>query len=226
MKNFNWEEFKKGNVEVSCKTKESSKNFLMNCIKQGIRRGDKNKNINLYDVWDTYKEDTVYGIWRETDPHIYYRKIGGMYYGDSLDDEKQIIEWSIEKKECLKTKFSFEEIVNNKKPNQIWIGDLYILVTDSNSDLEISLKSNRYLSNVFYIGCSTDQYELLEKVSFQDAVKECEENGKKVMKSYISDSIYRVCDYDFQTRSIADKTWVRSKLNYEEIKGAWLVYEI
>ena len=49
MKDFNWEEFKKGSVEVGCKTEELAKDFLKQCIEHGIKWG-RGVDIDLIDT--------------------------------------------------------------------------------------------------------------------------------------------------------------------------------
>lgn len=48
MKNFNWEEFKNGEIAVHCDTEEKANDFLKECNKQGITwtDGDKTTEIN------------------------------------------------------------------------------------------------------------------------------------------------------------------------------------
>ena len=46
MKDFNWEEFKKGNIEVGCSTEELAKDFFSKCVKQNIEWNDNTKIRN------------------------------------------------------------------------------------------------------------------------------------------------------------------------------------
>ena len=59
MKQFDWDEFKKGYIMVSCETKEKAINFLEECSKNNIYFETYHNDKNY---WDEFKEYTCYKI--------------------------------------------------------------------------------------------------------------------------------------------------------------------
>ena len=226
MKYFNWEEFKKGNIEVGCKTEELAKDFLKQCLEHEVKWG-RGVDIDLTDTqWGEYKKDTLYGVWKGDEKYLYYSsKIGGLYYGDSKEHNKQFVEWTFEEKEESKTKYSFTEIVANRKPGQVWEGQVYEIVVDGNSDIILKFKDGGVLGDYINLLCSSEQYILKETVSFDIALSECEKNIDMRMKSLVSNREYRVNGNEIETLSASGLFWLGTSLCYEEIKGDWVVYD-
>ena len=103
MKNFNWEDFKKGNIEVGCKTKELAKDFFSKCVKQNIEWNDNTKINPETTYWECEKENTIYGIWRASEGNCFSNS-GKLYYGIPRNKDKQVIEWRIEEDCDIRTK--------------------------------------------------------------------------------------------------------------------------
>lgn len=88
MKNFDWNEFIKGNVAVHCDTEEKTSDFLKKCHDKGMawRNGD---SLLDYSLWDTHEENTCYLCCN------YNNRIS---YGDLdyFEEDYKIVEWEIE----------------------------------------------------------------------------------------------------------------------------------
>ena len=97
MNNFNWEEFKKGNIQVGCKTKESAKDFLSKCAKRNIKWNDDTEIDSKNTYWEYEKENMIYSVWRKSESDV-FSKSGRLYYGNTKNQDKQFTEWIIEEK--------------------------------------------------------------------------------------------------------------------------------
>lgn len=94
MNNFNWEDFKKGNIQVNCKNQESAKDFLSKCAKQNIKWNDDTEIDSKDTYWEYEKQNMMYSIYRKSESDI-FSKSGRLYYGNTKNQDKQFIEWII-----------------------------------------------------------------------------------------------------------------------------------
>ena len=90
MKNFNWEEFKRGNIAVHCDTEEKAKDFLEKCDEQGM-------GTMKFNCWEIAKEYTSYSCM------LMYGCIGYAHCEFHKSKGMKIIEWEIDTMKELKS---------------------------------------------------------------------------------------------------------------------------
>ncbi|MDU2680177.1 hypothetical protein [Clostridium sp.] len=131
MKNFNWEEFKNGEIAVHCDTEEKANNFLNECDKQGIAwtDGDKTTEINC---WFWYEKNTSYAC-RDGKSKLTFE-----FLKHYKDKGLEIIKWEIDKMKEL----TFKEVIANIKEGEVW----------ENGYFKVELKGGSYC-----IGRTQDQ---------------------------------------------------------------------
>ncbi|MGN1029754.1 MAG: hypothetical protein ACI4P7_06635 [Bacilli bacterium] len=95
MKNFNWEEFKRGNIAVHCDTEEKAKDFLKECDTKGIKFKVRNRTTEGTNSWKWYKEQTIYCINNNKLLYSSYLERRAIGY--------KIIEWEIDTMKELKS---------------------------------------------------------------------------------------------------------------------------
>lgn len=86
MKNFNWEKFKKGYINIHCDTEEKANDFLKECHNKGIT-WNGGSNLLDHNNWDMYKENTCYD-----------HNDNGLCYCDlyfTIIEDYKTIEWEI-----------------------------------------------------------------------------------------------------------------------------------
>lgn len=102
MNDFNWKEFKKGNVAVWCKTEELAKDFLSECDKKGIEWSDGNSTTRF----------THYSVYGGKICYTHHRSFGLCHGSKEYFQNKHtnIIEWESQ------TEFTFQEVVIRNIP--------------------------------------------------------------------------------------------------------------
>ncbi|AUN19988.1 hypothetical protein RSJ22_00380 (plasmid) [Clostridium botulinum] len=94
---FNWDEFKKGEIVIHCDTKEKAINFLGECNLQNIKWADKEYIIPTKCYFGQYESDTCYRFLNSD--FICGLTYKSLKFYKSLD--LNIIEWEIEKGENM-----------------------------------------------------------------------------------------------------------------------------
>ena len=85
VRNFNWDSFANGNIAVNCKTKESARNFMMECRRHNIYWFGGTDPIEKYRLWNNFGSNTAYVVSK-----------GGLAYSNIEyyeDMGKTITEW-------------------------------------------------------------------------------------------------------------------------------------
>ncbi|GAA0817549.1 hypothetical protein [Clostridium tertium] len=208
MKNFNWEEFKNGEIAVHCDTEEKANNFLNECDKQGIAwaDGDKTTEINC---WLLYKKNTSYVCSFEKSK----LEFGFLEY--NKDKGLEIIKWEIDKMKEL----TFKEVIENIKEGEVWESTVKT-VSLINGAINIERK-NEIETYYIYIK-ESELFKLQRKeYTFQEAFKAYEE-GKEIESCYTAT---KFCENEYLENNVyADwKLGVRFKV--DEIKGKWYINE-
>ena len=201
MKNFNWEEFKNGNVVVVCKTKELAKDFLNKCKDEDMIWCDKSE-IKDSDIW--YFED-----------YITYSVDGtGLYWGASTKRDKVVIDWCLEEDiEKIKPQKTFRELMKDGiNKDEIWenkdsrVKRIYI-----NDYGNLTFEGEDYTFSMNYSTCIglDDVYELkIIGCPFEKAFREYEQG--KVIGS----------NYGYRYKKIGDRDYV-----YDKDLGQWIENE-
>jgi len=211
MKNFNWEEFKKGNIAVHCNTEEKAKDFLKECDREGIT-WQRGQYTHEFTKWDIFKEGTSYSFF-----------INGIAI-TRLDLDKtqgyKIIEWEIDTMKEL----TFTEVIANIKEDEVWESD-YVAIYKKNGGISIIFKKGKAYG-IHTFSCST-KYKLQRKeYTFQEAFKAYEEgkeieycNGTKYKKIDNEDHYKGEYDVRFCSKSCEYDYW----FGFDEVRGAWYI---
>lgn len=173
MKDFNWEEFKKGNIVVHCDTKEKSDNFIELCEKQSIKVDNVRKFSNYY------RCDNDYNNWYRCDNKKLYHSTLKFY----TDMGYKIIKWQIDDEKQLKV-YNIMDLVQNE-------GKEFVNSEIDKQNIIYKYKNGKVLfKNINfdrYFEETQLKYPKLLKLSFYakdewDKVKE--QNSKKNIKIY------------------------------------------
>lgn len=216
MKNFNWEEFKKGNIAVHCDTEEKAKDFLKKCDKEGIR-WNTGEYTHEFTEWNKHKKETSYS---------YFTK-GIVMTRLDLDKEQglKIIKWEVEDMKEL----TFKEVIANIKEGQVWE------CTRENARLKtINIKKGS-INFIYKDGLAmevfgvkeTDTFVLQRKeYTFQEAFKAYEE-GKEI-ESCIEGQKYKKEggeDYyfDYGKNKYMLLEWDRDCFTITSIRNKWYI---
>ena len=216
MKNFNWEEFKRGNIAVHCDTEEKAKDFLKKCDKEGIR-WQRGQYTHEFTKWDIFKEGTSYSFF-----------INGIAI-TRLDLDKtqgyKIIEWEIDTMKELKSL----EVMVNIKEGQAYkctrknarVKAIKRKIVDNKDVIEFLVAGKCGYSS-FAIEVD-DTFTLHRKeYTFQEAFKAYEE-GKEI------ESVYSGCRYKKEKGKGKDTfmylaDWMEfDSIELEEIRGKWYI---
>lgn len=171
MKNFNWEEFKNGEIAVHCDTEEKANNFLNECDKQGIAwtDGDKTTEINC---WFWYKKDTSYAC-SEGKSKLTFESLE--HYKDK---GLEIIKWEIDKMKEL----TFKEVIANIKEGEVW-DDGFLKIRMKRGTISISIRSlneEPFKNIIGFVINPCKKFKLQRKeYKFDEAFKAYEE-GKEI----------------------------------------------
>lgn len=211
MKNFNWEEFKRGNIAVHCDTEEKAKDFLKKCDKEGIR-WNTGEYTHEFTEWNKHKKETSYS---------HYIK-GIVIARLDLDKARgyKIIEWEIDTMKEL----TFTEVIANIKEDEVWESD-YVAIYKKNGGISISFKKGKAYS-MHTFSCST-KYKLQRKeYTFQEAFKAYEE-GKEI-ESCIEGHRYKKEggeDYyfDYGKNKYMLLEWDRDGFTITSIRNKWYI---
>ncbi|WP_308779611.1 hypothetical protein [uncultured Clostridium sp.] len=212
MKNFNWEEFKKGNIAVHCDTEEKAKDFLKECDKNDIK-WETGEYTHESTEWNEHKKETSYSH--------YIKGVVIARLGLNKALGYKIIEWEIEDMKEL----TFTEVIANKKEGQVWE------CTREDARLKtINIKEGSIVfiykdgSGVEVFGVrETDTFILRRKeYTFQEAFKAYEE-GKEI------ESVSSGCRYKKEKGKGKDTymylaDWMEfDSIELEEIRGKWYI---
>ena len=132
MKNFDWEEFKKGDIVVHCNTLEKNKDFLKNIDEQFI------KYIAQYIT-------NAYSLLHENIGYRYNKRLNMLYYANIdfyRDNGYKIIDWKIDYDTFTKSDLKYGMIVELRNgylglvmTDFIAFNDGYYNLQDINEDL-------------------------------------------------------------------------------------------
>lgn len=220
MKNFNWEEFKRGNIAVHCDTKEKAKDFLKKCDKEGIRWRYHNERTITEggDCWRVEKENTSYSCMGR------FCTLGYSNYKTYRDKGLEIIKWEIDTMKEL----TFTEVMANIKEGQVWE------CTREDARLKKIHIEKGSINFIYKDGLGmevfgvkeTDTFILQRKeYTFQEAFKAYEE-GKEI------ESVYSRCRYKkgkgkdtfMYLADWMEFDWMEfDSIELEEIRGKWYI---
>lgn len=212
MKNFNWEEFKKGNIAVHCDTEEKAKDFLEKCDTKGIKFKVRNRTTEGTNSWKWYEEQTIYCINNNKLLYSSYLERRAIGY--------KIIEWEIDTMKELK----FTEVIANIKEGQVWE------CTRENARLKtINIKKGS-INFIYKDGLGmevfgvkeTDTFILQRKeYTFQEAFKAYEE-GKEIESMKFK---YKKIEDEDKFYSKNNQWWFNNDGGFEpvEIRGKWYI---
>lgn len=181
MKNFNWEEFKNGEIAVHCDTEEKANDFLKECNKQGITwtDGDKTTEINC---WFWYEKDTSYAC-RDGKSKLTFE-----FLKHYKDKGLETIKWEIDKMKEL----TFKEVIANIKEGEVWESTIRT-VSLINGAINIERK-NKIETYYIYIK-ESELFKLQRKeYTFQEAFKAYKEGRipESAINGQILDSHSRI----------------------------------
>ena len=215
MKNFNWEEFKNGEIAVHCDTEEKADDFLKECEKRNIKwiGGDNATHHNHYSV--------NFGL------TCYCGKKGVLTYSDKvyfIQKGTTIVKWEVKE---VKER-TFKEVIANIKEGEVW----------ENNKMNLVIKliegriyiGDRYENEVVgFIGQYiplTLKFELQrKKYSFEEAFKAYEE-GKEIESC--EGCKFKRCDkdvvliIDFAGDKIK-RSSCEELFSIKEIRGKWYI---
>lgn len=216
MKNFNWEEFKKGNIAVHCDTEAKAKDFLKECDKNDIK-WETGEHTHESTEWNEHKKETSYSH--------YIKGIVIARLGLNKAQGYKIIEWEIEDMKELK---SLEVIANIEEGQAYKCTRKNARVkaikrkTVDNKDVIEFLVAEKCGYSSFAIEVD-DIFTLHRKeYTFQEAFKAYEE-GKEI------ESVYSGCRYKKEKGKGKDTfmylaDWMEfDSIELEEIRGKWYI---
>lgn len=219
MKNFNWEKFKQGEVVVDCDKLENARDFIWECERQGYVWND-GKKVELCNIaWGDVKVDIAFIV----------NKHGKLEILEESDFKHERVFWEKYKFESVKEKYNFIEVMTNKKPYQIWIGENYIINVDEKNDIKISCKDSSKTEPIQSINIDTISkvYTLQEtQISFDKAIAICEKDDKKTMRSVVTKDSYMIEYGRFRKYNCCKKFWEDISVSLKEIKGEWVIEPI
>lgn len=217
MKNFNWEEFKKGNIAVHCDTEEKAKDFLKKCDKEGIR-WQRGQYTHEFTKWDIFKEGTSYSFF-----------INGIAI-TRLDLDKaqglKIIEWEIDTMKELKSL----EVIANIEEGQAYkctrknarVKAIKRKIVDNKDVIEFLVDGKCGYSS-FAIEVD-DTFTLHRKeYTFQEAFKAYEE-GKEIESDFNGYKYKKINGIDMRLKYMGEE-WEENFGGFDmlEIRGAWYI---
>ena len=209
MKNFNWEEFKNGEIAVHCDTEEKANDFLKECNKQGITwtDGDKTTEINC---WFWYEKDTSYAC-RDGKSKLTFE-----FLKHYKDKGLEIIKWEIDKMKEL----TFKEVIADIKEGEVWESTIKT-VSLINGAINIERK-NKIETYYIYIK-ESELFKLQRKeYTFQEAFKAYEE-GKEIESCYTAT---KFCENEYLENNICSDWKLGVSFKVDEIKGKWYINEV
>lgn len=211
MKNFNWEEFKNGEIAVHCDTEEKADDFLKECEKRNIKwiGGDNATHHNHYSV--------NFGL------TCYCGKKGVLTYSDKvyfIQKGTTIVKWEVKE---VKER-TFKEVIANIKEGEVWESEEKIIRKISGAivigfkDKENIDSEMEFLDNV--------KYKLQRKeYTFEEAFKAYEE-GKEIESC--EGCKFKRCDkdvvliIDFAGDKIK-RSSCEELFSIKEIRGKWYI---
>lgn len=179
MKNFNWEEFKNGEIAVHCDTEEKADDFLKECEKRNIKwiGGDNATHHNHYSV--------NFGL------TCYCGKKGVLTYSDKvyfIQKGTTIVKWEVKE---VKER-TFKEVIANIKEGEVWESTIRT-VSLINGAINIERK-NKIETYYIYIK-ESELFKLQRKeYTFQEAFKAYKEGRipESAINGQILDSHSRI----------------------------------
>ncbi|MHB9927898.1 hypothetical protein [Clostridium botulinum] len=107
---FNWNEFKKGEIVIHCDTKEKAINFLSECNLQNIKWMDQENIIPIKCYFEKYETGICYRfVPFESNEYCYGLTYDCLEFYETIDCE--IIEWEIKNKIDYDREYIIEEIM-------------------------------------------------------------------------------------------------------------------
>ena len=219
MKNFNWEDFKKGNIAVHCDTEEKAKDFLRKCDRQRFEWESGVPTIACT-KWNECKEETSYSFLKGIRfARVSEHKLNGY----------KIIKWEIEDMKEL----TFKEVIANIEEGQAYkctrknarVKAIKRKIVDNKDVIEF-LVAGRCGYSSFAIEVD-DIFTLHRKeYTFQEAFKAYEEgkeiedcNGTKYKKIDNEDHYKGEYDVRFCSKSCEYDYW----FGFDEVRGVWYI---
>lgn len=205
MKDFNWEEFKQGNIAVCCQTIEEEANFLQECEKRGF-------------LWRSGVEPTQLPYLKIEELEVVYitnSTLGLGFGGKDVGGAKRTVRWEIKPK----TKFTWREVFTNIKEGEVYtLYNKFIKMTngrlvfgDDTGSMSFSLDSEFTKSNQSI------------HIDFNEAHKQMKLG--KIVRSLCFGKFYKIEDNQLYASYQPDFFFEKSHITLEEIEDDWLVIE-
>ncbi|MCI6692527.1 MAG: hypothetical protein MR510_08630 [Clostridium sp.] len=208
MKNFNWEEFKKGNIAVHCNTEEKAKDFLNECDKNDIK-WETGEYTHESTEWNEHKKETSYSH--------YIKGVVIARLGLNKALGYKIIEWEIDTMKEL----TFTEVIANIKEGQVW-ESYYVAIYKKNGGISISFKEGKSYS-MHTFSCSTKYKLQRKKYTFQEAFKAYEE-GEEIESDFNCYKYKKINRIDMRLKYMGEE-WEENFGGFDmlEIRGVWYI---
>ena len=212
MKNFNWEEFKNGEIAVHCDTEEKAKDFLKECEKRDIG-WSSGKKANHNTNWDSYKIDTCYSCYILRERELVY---GSKHFFKK--EGLEIIKWEIDEMKEL----TFKEVIANIKEGEVWESEnncCNIRIIRTKTGFTIRDFNGNAL--VWFDDCF--KFKLKRKeYTFEEAFKALEE-GKEIESCYTAT---KFCENEYLENNVYSDWKLGVRFKVDEIKGKWYINEV
>lgn len=217
MKNFNWEEFKKGNIAVHCDTEEKAKDFLKECDKNDIK-WETGEYTHESTEWNEHKKETSYSH--------YIKGVVIARLGLNKALGYKIIEWEIDTMKELKSL----EVMVNIKEGQAYkctrknarVKAIKRKIVDNKDVIEFLVDGKCGYSS-FAIEVD-DTFTLHRKeYTFQEAFKAYEE-GKEIESDFNCYKYKKINGKDMRLKYMKEE-WEENFGGFDmlEIRGVWYI---
>lgn len=225
MKEFNWEEFKKDNVAVHCKTEEEAKDFIKVACENDCKWYNRDKSFTNFDVYGckttytcgSYKKNQLewcyYNYFKENNYKIYewsdfmkQENKGGNF---KIRVVENIGKHSIESFGSIGTVFEVKNGVFKDKEGFTWTNDeeLYKSVEDINN--QINKEDCSFRTRFELVKEQQEEYNL----TIQDVINNADEKAM-----YECDNIkYRVNRYGELELKHSSNVWSKSENTIKQI---------
>lgn len=217
MKNFNWEEFKKGNIAVHCNTEAKAKDFLKECDKNDIK-WETGEYTHESTEWNKHKKETSYSH--------YIKGVVIARLGLNKALGYKIIEWEIDTMKELKSL----EVMANIEEGQAYkctrknarVKAIKRKIIDNKDVIEFLVAGKCGYSS-FAIEVD-DTFTLHRKeYTFQEAFKVYEE-GKEIESDFNYYKYKKINGKDMRLKYMGEE-WEENFGGFDmlEIRGAWYI---
>ncbi|HDK7180744.1 TPA: hypothetical protein PTW06_003664 [Clostridium botulinum] len=169
---FNWNEFKKGEIVIHCDTKEKAINFLSECNLQNIKWVDKEYIIPTKCYFEKYETGIGYRfVPFESNEYCHGLTYDCLEFYETIGSN--IIEWEIENKIDYDREYNIMEIMEFEEGTEFTLDDRYICKV-KNEELRLKDGTGNWILEHLRKRIINAKFKLVKKdkkVNFSEAIQ-------------------------------------------------------